>query len=523
MRFNKNLRVPFLLAALWGAILVWQSIEHFRVKEYARNALLNRARDTSNTLGIVIRSRQFFGVITERRLESTLNGLVESAELKTVALLNSEGDVVASVGEALEQSREMLQVGEHWKEDSVTVINLVDLGDPNSEGGRNSNPPILIPASELESISREGRNRWPRGRGERRTNMESSEANSPPEVEQGADSLPEAEEGVASQNKVTPPKVQEARRRGRGRPRFGRPPWMEKDRYQELLKKQGLHGFVFVMSTRTFQNTVSQDLGLRGSVCAFALFSVIGFGVARRNMLRSSALQMRLLRAKEMNVHLRESKIAAAGLAHETRNPLNLIRGFAQMISKDQRAGSENQTRSCNIVREVDQVTEQLNEFINYSKPREVKPTPVPIKSVIRDIAGALESDLEDNSIDFEVIGKDSMVEADEQLFRQAVFNILMNSIQAISSGGRIEARLLPSGKSLCLEISDNGPGIEGKLRQDIFRPYYTGREKGTGLGLAIVKQIVLAHGWDIECSTGKPCGAVFRISGIKVVAGRST
>jgi len=231
MRFDKNLRVPLLLSALWGVILVWQSIEHMRVKDYARKALLNRARDTSNTLGVVIRSRQFFGVITERRLESTLNGLVESEELKTVALLNSEGDVVVSVGEPREQTREMLQVGEHWEEDSVTVINLVDLGDPNSGDGRNPNPPILIPTSELDSRSREGRNRWSRGRSEKRNNKEKEES------ETG--DLPEIKEEEGSRNKVSSARTGESRRRGRGRARFGRPPWMEEERYQELLKKQG--------------------------------------------------------------------------------------------------------------------------------------------------------------------------------------------------------------------------------------------------------------------------------------------
>src|SRR6201985_3180066 len=98
--------------------------------------------------------------------------------------------------------------------------------------------------------------------------------------------------------------------------------------------------------------------------------SVIGTGLAWRNMTRSSELQIRLVRASEMNTHLKEMNLAAAGLAHETRNPLNIIRGMAQMLSKQPNASSEIQEKSRAIVNETDKVTAQLNEFINYSRPR---------------------------------------------------------------------------------------------------------------------------------------------------------
>ena len=66
----------------------------------------------------------------------------------------------------------------------------------------------------------------------------------------------------------------------------------------------------------------------------FATLAVLGSGLAWRNLAKSSDLQIRLVRASEMNTHLKEMNLAAAGLAHETRNPLNIIRGLAQMISK---------------------------------------------------------------------------------------------------------------------------------------------------------------------------------------------
>lgn len=69
----------------------------------------------------------------------------------------------------------------------------------------------------------------------------------------------------------------------------------------------------------------------------------------------------------------------------------------------------------------------------------------------------------------------------------------------------------------VCVEIRDNGPGVPEEHRAEIFKPYFTTTQKGTGLGLAVVKQIVLAHGWDIQCVANEPRGAIFRLSHIKL------
>ena len=72
-------------------------------------------------------------------------------------------------------------------------------------------------------------------------------------------------------------------------------------------------------------------------------------------------------------------------------------------------------------------------------------------------------------------------------------------------------------GPEAFLEIRDNGPGVPPERRKEIFKPYFTTHQKGTGLGLAVVQQIVLAHGWEIECFDNEPKGAVFRITHLKV------
>ena len=69
------------------------------------------------------------------------------------------------------------------------------------------------------------------------------------------------------------------------------------------------------------------------------------------------------------------------------------------------------------------------------------------------------------------------------------------------------------------MEVRDNGPGVPAEHRAEIFKPYFTTNQKGTGLGLAVVHQIVLAHGWEIECLPNEPQGAMFRISHLKLAS----
>jgi len=221
-----------------------------------------------------------------------------------------------------------------------------------------------------------------------------------------------------------------------------------------------------------------------------------------------------------MNSHLREMNLAAAGLAHETRNPLNIIRGMAQMISKQTGTPPEIREKSRAIVDETDKVTAQLNEFINYSRPREVRRSKIALIAAVNEVVRTLTHDIEEKKLRVTTGGEPIAIEADDQLLRQVLFNLLINAIQAVDVGGQIQilARHV-SATEASLEIRDDGPGVPPERRQEIFKPYFTTNEKGTGLGLAVVQQIVLAHGWEIECLANEPKGAVFRISHLKLLA----
>jgi signal transduction histidine kinase len=226
------------------------------------------------------------------------------------------------------------------------------------------------------------------------------------------------------------------------------------------------------------------------------------------------------VRASELNLHLKELNLAAAGLAHETRNPLNIVRGLAQMISKQEDVAPEIRNKSREIIDETDRVTAQLNEFINYSRPREVRRSVLNLSSVVNELVRTLNHDFDEKNISLQVNVAQLAVEADEQLLRQALFNLLLNAIQAVNTNGEIQIIATKNNASdALLEIRDNGPGVPPDRRTEIFKPYFTTNEKGTGLGLAVVQQIVLAHGWEIECLPNEPRGAIFRITHLKLAA----
>ena len=488
------------LLGVWVVILAWQYFEHQRVVESTRQSLIDRAVDISTSVGVVIRSqRRFSGIVTQDRLESALADLVESEDLNGVTLLNPQGQVVASAGTRPHPSLASLtSEGQIWSDESVSVVNLVDLGQISTDQGQDNRPTIVLSDSEVQEEFRQLRSRWQR-------------RNQPGDQEEGPE---QAREYSTNNTEVRSEGDTNRTRRGRS----GRRALIAPDRFQELLQTQSLHRFALVLPTHSIEQTIRTDRWFRLSIVSLALLALGGAVFAWQSIDRSSQLQLRLVRAKELNDYLQEMNLAAAGLAHETRNPLNLIRGMAQMISKTPSTSGEIRERSQQITQEVDRVTDQLNDFINYSKPRETRITPVDIEAICRDVMRTLAPDLEEKSIQWHLNGPSLVVDADEQLFRQVLFNLLINATTAVETHGKIEIRILESGnQQASVEIKDDGPGIPATIQSDIFKPYFTSHDRGTGLGLAIVHQIVLAHDWDITYLDGTPSGAIFRISRLAV------
>jgi signal transduction histidine kinase len=458
------LGVYALLGAGALAVCIWQHAEHARFERSAAQSLINRGRDITSTLGVVVRSqRRAGGIVPKTRIQSALQDLIRPGELESIVMLSGAGETIASAGKPVEITAEMLRArGAFWRERTVILMNLTDLGTETAEEAPRTPSTIVVP--DLRQF-----------------------------------------------------RVPQARRPSET---FGRPPWMGKDEYDAIIQKQGVHSVVISLSTVEMRRAVQNDLLLRALVSGFAVGAALVSGLALRNVRKTSELQIRLVKAGEMNTHLSEMNFAAAGLAHETRNPLNLIRGLAQMIALQAKDAPQLRTHAAAITEEADRVTAQLNEFIHYSKPREAHPAPVELGRLAADVVRTLQPDIEEKQVGIRIQETPLTILADEPLLRQALFNLLLNATQAVGPAGCIEVRWSrdEAGEAV-LEVADDGPGVPVADRAAIFKPYVTMRPKGVGLGLAIVHQIVLAHGWTIVCEGNTPRGARFRIRHLKPVA----
>lgn len=469
-----------LLAALCAGVaglFGWQWGEHRRFEAATAQALVNRGRDITSTLGIIVRSQRRFGLLVAReRIESTLQALIHPGDLEGLALLGPTGETIASAGRPIELTPEALRSrAEHWRGHELVLLNLMDLGQAGATGEERPLPPAVVVSGQRM-----------------------------PKAARAPSTRPGGEGGTAPSPRFI----------------FGRPAWMDEAEYAALLRTQGVHSLVITLSTAELRRAVRGDFLLRALVGAMGLGVAVVSGLAWRNRSRSAELQLRLLKAGEMNGHLAQMNLAAAGLAHETRNPLNLIRGHAQLVSMDPAADPRWRAHAAAILEEADRVTVQLNQFIDYAKPRQPVLGPVDLAALAADVGRTLGPDLEDKRVTLALPAAPVRVAADEALLRQALFNLVLNAIQAVETGGRVEvAAATAPGGEVVLEVRDDGRGVPESEREEIFKPYVTRRKDGVGLGLAVVRQIALAHGWEVTCGAGEPRGAVFRMAPLRPAA----
>jgi signal transduction histidine kinase len=523
---RRSLAVIGLLLATWLLVVGWQAEEHQRVANAAKLDLRNRSHEIANTISAVIRAARFRGTILQDHIQPVLeflvthtNTLVQSGDrLIAVTLLNTNGDPVVSVPPTNSFAHQLPAGSEVWGSNFVTFVMPVE-GAPVEDGALHNATVVLPGPREFTNAlpPREGDfpRHDPRGDEFKGTNSPSfSFTNPPPPPTEGGVAMPPP----PGENGNRPPPEGDHGRRDRGRLPWLR--WMTEADYNALVATHELHGLVFTMSTDKYRATCLRDVWMRCVIAFFAGFSALGAGLAWRNMNRTADLQIRLVRASELNSHLKELNLAAAGLAHETRNPLNIIRGQAQMLSRQPEAPPELREKAQTIVDETDKVTAQLTEFINYSRPREVRRTRVVLTAAAHEIVRTLALDIDEKKLQVEVVGEALAVEADEQLLRQVLFNLLINAVQAVAVNGKIQIAIQHTGPGAAsLEVRDDGPGVTEENRHEVFKPYFTTHQKGTGLGLAVVQQIVLAHGWEITCLANTPRGALFRITHLKIAA----
>jgi len=208
----------------------------------------------------------------------------------------------------------------------------------------------------------------------------------------------------------------------------------------------------------------------------------------------------------------------AAGVAHEIRNPLSSIRGFAQFLRHSLKDKPQEKEYAETMVAEVDRINSVVTDLLTFARPIAVEISPTDITELIEHAVRLAEADALSRDVKFRMKISDlTKLPLDANQITQALLNLLLNALQAVPPKGNIEigAELNPSDSRLHLWVKDDGPGIPNNRIEKIFEPFYTTREKGTGLGLAIVHKIVENHNGEIRIDSppkGMPRGCCFSI-----------
>jgi two-component system sensor histidine kinase HydH len=208
----------------------------------------------------------------------------------------------------------------------------------------------------------------------------------------------------------------------------------------------------------------------------------------------------------------------AAGVAHEIRNPLSSIRGFAQFLRHALRERPQDQQYAETMVSEVDRINNVVTDLLTFARPMEADFAPTDVAELVEHSVRLVEADAKSQELEIHMnIAELPEVKLDASQLTQALLNLLLNSLQAVEKGGHIEigAEFNARNSSLHLWIEDDGPGIAEHQIEKIFEPFFTTREKGTGLGLSIVHKIIENHNGEIRVESPpgeKNCGSRFTI-----------
>jgi signal transduction histidine kinase len=199
-----------------------------------------------------------------------------------------------------------------------------------------------------------------------------------------------------------------------------------------------------------------------------------------------------------------------AGLAHEFRNGLATIHGYARLLDPAKLPDGYRLYVEA-IRQETAAMGEVVTNFLNFAKPEPLSMVPIDLRTIVERAAADLP--LEHGRID--VSGDFGWVMGDEVLLRQALSNLMRNSIEACSADG-IEPLLRVEGAAESpharITLEDNGPGIPAESLLHIFKPFVTTKAQGTGLGLAIVQKVIVSHNGRIVAANRISGGAQFRI-----------
>jgi len=233
-------------------------------------------------------------------------------------------------------------------------------------------------------------------------------------------------------------------------------------------------------------------------------------------LIKLTATRRRYEMEKIKNEHFASMGKLAAGVAHEVRNPLNVVGLSLQQLLSDKKMLDEQPenkmliTTACEEIKRADRT---LHDFLKYAKPPKITRKETNIFELFKKVAGIIRSKSQEQGINVKInCDKNLTEQIDPELFHQVILNIALNAIDAMPEGGSLKFFASGYKNELIMIVSDTGTGINQKNRDRIFELYYTTKQKGIGLGLPFVHRIVSMHDGKIIVTDNKPHGTCIKI-----------
>lgn len=250
---------------------------------------------------------------------------------------------------------------------------------------------------------------------------------------------------------------------------------------------------------------------------ALLLFLLIVMLIRRADAINADRVQQ--MRKLEKDLHQSE-KLASmgrvvAGIAHEIRNPLGIIQSSAELLlKKAQKEGSSRVAIIQIMFDEIKRLSQTVNDFLDYARPKTPRMADVSLSTMLDQAKTFLEHKATEANVEFKTDYPEGlMVKGDKDLLYRAIYNIMVNAMQAMESGGTLAISGSISPHSVQLVFTDDGPGFTEETLEQLTDPFFTTKDHGTGLGLAIVSNILASHNATLTFENAHPKGAIVTLT----------
>jgi len=281
------------------------------------------------------------------------------------------------------------------------------------------------------------------------------------------------------------------------------------------LLRTALHAahneYLLVLALHTYRaDQVIHRAQLGVSVVSALTVALWGLTLLALFMLRRDEKRQREMQRQEELARLGEM---GAVMAHEIRNPLAGIKGFAQLIETTDDIYVARR-HAGKVVTQSLRMEALVNDLLNYARNDAGERTPVDLADIVRECVTLEQSEAGSSNIQIEVELIDrAPVTGNADRLTQLLLNLIKNALQAMPQGGVLRIYLQKMNKSIRLIVRDNGTGISPEHMDNIFNPFWTSKTTGTGLGLALCKKIAEEHGGTIAVTSAIATGTEFVVT----------